>query len=93
MKITIHIYQEQYTWEKSGRIEVYSFMHYNSPERLWLDSHEIDLPGVELMTDATRTILQIAELREEAAKLQSKVNQQLSEIERKIVAASQLCNR
>jgi F0F1-type ATP synthase membrane subunit b/b' len=45
------------------------------------------------MPDATRTILQIAELREEAAQLQSKVNQQLSEIERKIVAASQLCNR
>jgi len=87
MKITIHIYHEQYRWEKTGHIEAYSFKHDNSPERTCLESREIDLPGVELLSESAVAALRVVALRAKEQSLIAAFEQNLCEINARIVEA------
>jgi hypothetical protein len=89
MKITIHIYHEQYRWEKTGRIEAYSFKHDNSPERMYLESREIDLPDVELLSESALAALRVVELRAKAQSLIAAFEHNLCEINTKIAATQE----
>jgi hypothetical protein len=88
MKIRLYFYQEQYSWERTQRINVFTQPidrnDVKTISRIFIMEHEVDIPELDFLpVDTVRKNL-VAGLREKKKEIQAETHKKLSEIDDKI---------
>ena len=88
MKYTLFVYHEQWSWEETGKIVTHSCRFENqtteNPLRIFLRELEVELPDIELLTEAELKQIMVDGYRKEKEIIQAETHQKLKAIDEKI---------
>ena len=88
MKHTLFVYHEQWSWENTGKIVVFNFRREDetaqNPLRVFLREIEVELPDIELLTEAELKQIMVDGYRKEKEIIQAETHQKLKAIDEKI---------
>jgi len=89
MKIKLYFYQEQYNWENTPRIGVFTYKisgpnEIESMSRIFIMESEVEIEGLDFLPESVVRNEMVSDLRARKNKIQAETHKKLSEIDDKI---------